>query len=515
MMLFLCSARSVNVSSSGLSSTSRMTSLLIDRLLVCKGEVERRAMIHLALRPDASAVPADDALHGRQPDSCALEFRRRMQALKHAEQLRRIRHVEAGPVVTDEIRQWLSRLRNGPELFACARHLGSELQRVSQKVLEQDAHEPAVPIGDETVGDRELDLTFRVRTVKAYGGGAREAGEIEAVAVQLGARHTREHQEIVDQLRHVLRRVPDASEVFSSLRAEAVGVVLQECLAEAVDAAQRTAELVGDRVAERLQLVTRAFGPLLGARQALLEALALGDVARDLRRPDDVSRSVANRRHCNRDVQVAPILCAAHRIEGLDALAPREPLQDVRLLVAGARRQQQRHRLADHFFRRIAEDLFRPAVPASDDPLERSADDRVVRRIDDGRQPEPQLLHLLALRDVADGARYQPAVLGLDRAQADFDRKLRAVLPAAVELQARAHGANLRRCKKTGAMLRMLLTESLGYQDLDPFTQELVPRVPEERLRLRVDELDAALAIHDDHRIRCGFQQIAELALGF
>src|SRR2546428_3011518 len=53
-------------------------------------EVERRPSIHFAFRPDASAVTADDALYGRQPDAGPLEFIHRMQPLKCAEELRRV-----------------------------------------------------------------------------------------------------------------------------------------------------------------------------------------------------------------------------------------------------------------------------------------------------------------------------------------------------------------------------------------------------------------------------------------
>src|SRR5207247_1728506 len=54
------------------------------------------------------------------------------------------------------------------------------------------------------------------------------------------------------------------------------------------------------------------------------------------------------------------------------------------------------------------------------------------------------VLGLPAVGDVADRARDERALLGLERAQADLDRELGAVLSRPIELQARSHGADLR-----------------------------------------------------------------------
>src|SRR6267143_1088775 len=62
-------------------------------------EVERGALAGLGIGPDAAAVPVDDALDRRQPDPRALILVARVQALKSAEQLVGVRHVEAGAVV--------------------------------------------------------------------------------------------------------------------------------------------------------------------------------------------------------------------------------------------------------------------------------------------------------------------------------------------------------------------------------------------------------------------------------
>ena len=81
------------------------------------------------------------------------------------------------------------------------------------------------------------------------------------------------------------------------------------------------------------------------------------------------------------------------------------------LLVQPLRRDDQGDRPADGLRGRVAEEPLGPGVPRPDDAVERLADDRVLGRLDDGRQPRLGLLGPLALGDVAedqDGARPWP-----------------------------------------------------------------------------------------------------------
>src|SRR5262245_39831966 len=67
-----------------------------------KREVERRAVIDAALRPDLAAVAMQDALHARQADPGAGELGDGVQALKRHEQLVGECHVESGAVIAHE-----------------------------------------------------------------------------------------------------------------------------------------------------------------------------------------------------------------------------------------------------------------------------------------------------------------------------------------------------------------------------------------------------------------------------
>src|SRR4051794_19046910 len=70
----------------------------------------------------------------------------------------------------------------------------------------------------------------------------------------------------------------------------------------------------------------------------------------------------------------------------VDPLAGTDSRQYLWLLVLAVVRDQNIDRAPDHFSGRIAEDPLRARVPGQDDAFEILADDRVVRRLDDGRQ---------------------------------------------------------------------------------------------------------------------------------
>src|SRR6266566_6351566 len=89
----------VNVTSSGLSSTSRIFPAFTRAS--SQREVKRRALVDGALGPDPAAMSVDDAAHGGEPHPRAFEFGRGVEALEHAEQFVGILHVKACAIVLD------------------------------------------------------------------------------------------------------------------------------------------------------------------------------------------------------------------------------------------------------------------------------------------------------------------------------------------------------------------------------------------------------------------------------
>ncbi len=163
---------------------------------------------------------------------------------------------------------------------------------------------------------------------------------------------------------------------------------------------QRLPQVVGGHVGELLQVLVGAGQVFGGPLQGLLGPLALGDVADDLRGPDDPAVVVLDRGDGHGHVEPSAVLGQPHGLQVLDALAVPHAIQDLLFLLDPLRRQQQRDRLADDLLRPVAEEAFCPRVPGLDDAVEVLGEDGIVGRLDDCRQPRQRLLGLLAVGDV-------------------------------------------------------------------------------------------------------------------
>ena len=158
------------------------------------------------------------------------------------------------------------------------------------------------------------------------------------------------------------------------------------------------------------QLVGHDGDEVLAQTERLLNgSLVLADVARDGRRADDRAARVADRRDRHRDRDPLAILRHARGPVVLDAFAAAEPVQDLRQLVGALRGDDDGDRPTDRLVRRVAVEPLGPRVPAHDRPVERLADDRVVRRVDDrgeifGRPPRRRV----GRRQLVDGHRAWP-----------------------------------------------------------------------------------------------------------
>src|SRR6266704_3710241 len=160
-MLFFTRARRVSASSSGLSSTSRMTRCRMAAPRSLKGEIEGGAAIDRPLGPHAAAVPVDDPLHRSEADAGPGKLLRRVEPLERAEQLVGVRHVEPHPIVPHEVHR-MAVLRRDPELDPRLLALRGELPRIPQQVLEDDLEEAGVALCRGMVGADELDAAREV-----------------------------------------------------------------------------------------------------------------------------------------------------------------------------------------------------------------------------------------------------------------------------------------------------------------------------------------------------------------
>src|SRR6202521_5143870 len=255
--LHFLNARAISFSSVGLSSTSSTILLMVFLpRLGWEREIEGGAFADGALGPDAAAVAVDDPLRGGQPDSCPRELTDRMQTLERGEQLAGMRHVETDAVVAHEERP-ADHGGGNPHFDAREGRLAAEFPGVPKQVLQQRANELRVDVRLKTVGDDELHGTTRLSADELGPDAARQCAQVDPFEIRLAARNPRQREKRVDQRPHAHCVVVDLMQAVDSFGVETALVFLEEDLREPVHSPEWSAEIVGHRVAERLELSVR------------------------------------------------------------------------------------------------------------------------------------------------------------------------------------------------------------------------------------------------------------------
>jgi hypothetical protein len=95
----------------------------------------------------------------------------------------------------------------------------------------------------------------------------------------------------------------------------------------------------------------------------------------------------------------------------------------------------------------------------------------------------------------------------VQRAEADLDRKLGAVVAASVELEVGAHLARPRIGHVPRAVREVDAAEALGDEELDGAAEQLAAVVAEELLGAPVDKADATLGVGEHDRVGCRIEQ--------
>ena len=177
-----------------------------------------------------------------------------------------------------------------------------------------------------------------------------------------------------------------------------------------------------------------------------------------------------------------------------------------------AARDQDFDGLAQEFLALVAEQGLGLGIDEPDDSRVVDDDHGVRRRL---QQPPEPLLGGFTVTDVTDGGGHKQAVGGLQRTETDFDRELSTVLAQPVQFQPRTHRPHLTIVGIAVPMLGMMRTETTRDQQLDRLTQQFLTLITEQSLGLRIDQLDDARVVNDDHRVRRRLQQPPEPILGF
>ncbi len=112
------------------------------------------------------------------------------------------------------------------------------------------------------------------------------------------------------------------------------------------------------------------------------------------------------------------------------------------------------------------------------------------------------LLGLLALADVADRGGDDALVALGDGAQADFHRKLGAVLAHAEQIEAYPHRPHAHVLAIIRTMTRVARAKPVGHQHFHRAAEQLARGIAEQRGDLGVGKQDRAAGVDDDHRVR-------------
>ena len=162
---------------------------------------------------------------------------------------------------------------------------------------------------------------------------------------------------------------------------------------------------------------------------------------------------------------------------------------------------------AQEVLARVLEEPLCLSVDNDDRAFAIDDDDRIWRGFEEASKLR---FNFLSCRGVSNDADDQGARLGLQRAQADFDGELAAILAASREFSAFPHGTGVGLAKIVVAVAGMVLSEALGNQSLDLHAEQLLTGVPEQALGKLVDNDDVARPIDDDDRIGCSFEKPLE-----
>ena len=184
--------------------------------------------------------------------------------------------------------------------------------------------------------------------------------------------------------------------------------------------------------------------------------------------PTTVPFAVAGRPEGDVDVQQRAGAGEPQGLEVLDPLSAAAAAPAVRSISSSAfGRGEQRHVPADGLARRVAVQPLGGGVPVGDVAVEGLGEDRVLGGLHERGEFVDALLGGFAVADVADGGGDQQSVGGLQRAEADLDGELGAVLAQAVQFEPRTHGPHLAVVGVAVAGAGVLAAEPVRDQHLD------------------------------------------------
>src|SRR6266480_8033767 len=111
-----------------------------------------------------------------------------------------------------------------------------------------------------------------------------------------------------------------------------------------------------------------------------------------------------------------------------------------------------------------------------------------------------------AIGGVADCGYRQDALVGLEWAEANLDRKLLPILAGAKQVETGTHFTAAGIFEKVASIAGILAMKRFGHEDLNLFSEQLLALIAEDFFGLRIYQHDRTFAIDDDNGIGSGFE---------
>ena len=235
-------------------------------------------------------MPRHDPPDIGQPNPGAFKIFHAVQPLEDSEQLVGILHVKPHSVVTHENDEFVrvSVLATDFDLSRVSR--ASVLDGICQQVdknLTEHGYVPSCPWQAAAFPDDVTSLGVSLQGLECL---LHQGFQIHIVVLHRGPAHTREAQQIVDEPAHFFGRVENLAEIVPAFFVQFLARSFPHQPGKGGDMADRSAQVVGDRIAEGFQLrvgglqLRRAYDDALfqfhvETADFFLRPLALGDVA--------------------------------------------------------------------------------------------------------------------------------------------------------------------------------------------------------------------------------------------
>ena len=204
-----------------------------------------------------------------------------MQPLEYAEQFVRILHVKAHAVVAHKI-NGAAVLVGTADLHDRRCPVAGIFNRIGKQIDPDLFHQHGIARAGRQFAEAEIHLAALPLRFQFLPGFLHHAGAIHRLTFERQSAEPREREQIVNQPAHLLAAVADALQITPAFLGQLRAIILEHDAGKPVHGPQRRAQIVRDRIAERLQLLVRR----LQLRRALADALlqCCVQVAQRLRR---------------------------------------------------------------------------------------------------------------------------------------------------------------------------------------------------------------------------------------